>query len=137
MMHKMSVNEKADRAPYTTEEVFNSMYSFFEERILTLEYAGIARKRLTIDPGMGFFLSSDPEPSLAVLAHLAELKARFALPIMVSVSRKSFLRGGAAPDSHETARRTLEVELSVVKNGADYVRTHDVRQLKEALLRRK
>ena len=56
-----------------------------------LEAAGIARERIIVDPGMGFFLASNPEPSLAVLAHIKELKARYDLPMMISVSRKSFL----------------------------------------------
>ncbi len=41
---------------------------------------------------MGFFVGSDPENSLTLLRRLPDLKARFGLPMLVSVSRKSFLR---------------------------------------------
>jgi len=133
VMHAMMDGDKASRAAHTTQQVFDSIYSFFTTRLQQLEAAGVSRERLIIDPGMGFFLSSDPAPSFAVLSRIKELKERFGLPLMVSVSRKSFLRGGAAPDSPQTAARTLEVELDAVKNGADYIRTHDVRQLKTAL----
>jgi len=133
VMHAITDTDKAGRAAHTTKQVFDSLYSFFERRIPALERSGIARERLIIDPGMGFFLSSDPAPSFAVLAELGAFKSRFNLPVMVSVSRKSFLRGGAPPDSAEAAARTLELELQAVKNGADYIRTHDVRQIREAI----
>ena len=133
VMHKMSSTDKADRSPNTTGEVLASIDSFFEQRISALEKAGISRERLIIDPGMGFFLSSDPAPSFAVLARLAELKKRFGLPLMVSVSRKSFLRGSAHADSPEVAERTLSAELSAAKQGVDFIRTHDVGPLKKFL----
>ena len=82
---------------------------------------------------MGFFLSSKPEASYAVLEHLAEFKSHFGLPVMVSVSRKSFLRQGAPALSAEVALRTLELELVAVAQGADYIRTHEAGQLKQAL----
>ena len=41
---------------------------------------------------MGFFVGTDPENSLTLLRRLPDLKARFGLPLLVSVSRKSFLR---------------------------------------------
>src|SRR2546427_217917 len=80
--------------------------------VAALEAAGIARERLILDPGMGFFLSSRPEASLHVLAGLGRLKQEFGLPIMVSVSRKSFLAaitGRGRPDERGAA--TLAAEL--------------------------
>ncbi|ASO50198.1 hypothetical protein CHD73_23980 (plasmid) [Salmonella enterica subsp. enterica serovar Manhattan] len=41
---------------------------------------------------MGFFLGAAPETSLSVLARFDELRLRFDLPVLLSVSRKSFLR---------------------------------------------
>ena len=49
---------------------------FFEARIAALTEAGVARDRLILDPGMGFFLGADPEASFDVLRRLPELKAR-------------------------------------------------------------
>lgn len=133
VMHAITDTDKADRAAKTTQEVFESLYSFFEKRIPALEREGIARERMIIDPGMGFFLSSKSEPSYAVLEHLSEFKSHFDLPVMVSVSRKSFLRKGALPLSREVAAHTLELELTAAKQGVDYIRTHETQQLKKAL----
>ena len=96
--------------------------------------AGIARERIVIDPGMGFFLSSRPEASLHVLARLGELKRAFGLPVLVSVSRKSFLRAltGRA-SAAELDAATLAAELFAAEHGADYLRTHDPGALADAL----
>lgn len=133
VMHAMTDAERADRAARSTDEVIKSITRFFETRIAHLEAAGISRDRIIIDPGMGYFLSSLPEPSFAVLAHLSELKRQFNLPTMVCVSRKSFLREGAPLGSSELRARTLAAELIAVENGADYIRTHESKQLREAL----
>lgn len=133
VMHCISDIDKAVREPKTTEEVFASIHSFFDERIPTLEKAGIARERIIIDPGMGFFLSSNPEPSFAVLADIANFKKRYGLPVMISVSRKSFLRDGLPADHPDVARKSLELEHAAAGHGVDYVRTHDPRALRDAL----
>src|SRR5690625_3030121 len=66
--------------------------AFFDARIAALTGAGIKRNRLVLDPGMGFFLGAAPETSLSVLALFEELRLRFDWPVLLSVSRKSFLR---------------------------------------------
>ena len=99
-----------------------------------LERAGIARERLILDPGMGFFLSSRPEASLRVLAGLDRLKRAFGLPVLVSVSRKSFLRAIIGREAaSELGAATLAAELYAAEKGADYIRTHDPGALADAL----
>ncbi|HUC11396.1 MAG TPA: dihydropteroate synthase, partial [Stellaceae bacterium] len=92
IMHAVHGRGRAQRVELGAGEVWDRILAFFRDRIAALEHAGIARERLIIDPGMGFFLSSRPEASLHVLARLGELKRIFGLPVLVSVSRKSFLR---------------------------------------------
>jgi dihydropteroate synthase type 2 len=84
---------------------------------------------------MGFFLSSEAEASLIVLAGLERLKRAFDLPVLVSVSRKSFLAavtGRQSPDMRGPA--TLAAELYAAANGADFIRTHDPGALRDGLL---
>src|SRR6185295_17598302 len=95
--------------------------------------AGIARERIVIDPGMGFFLGADPEVSLTVLRRFPELKARYQLPMLISLSRKSFIRNLAKVDVADAGPATLAAELFAAANGADHLRTHDVKALKDAL----
>jgi dihydropteroate synthase type 2 len=132
VMHSIQAGQ-ADRRAAPEGDIVDHISRFFEARIAALEAAGIARARLVLDPGMGFFLGPTPATSLAVLARLGELKARFGLPVLVSVSRKSFLRAltGRAPD--EAGPASLAAELLAARNGADFVRTHEPAPLRDAL----
>jgi dihydropteroate synthase type 2 len=83
---------------------------------------------------MGFFLSSEAAASLTVLAGLDRLKQVFGLPVLVSVSRKSFLAavtGRKTPDALGPA--TLAAELYAAAKGVDYIRTHDPAALRDGL----
>ena len=104
-----------------------------DQRLTALEDAGIDRDRLIIDPGMGYFLGSTPEPSLAVLAGLGKLKERFGVPVLISPSRKSFLRTLTGTDLDRIGPATLAAELHAASQGVDFIRTHDVAALNDAL----
>jgi dihydropteroate synthase type 2 len=114
--------------------VWRHIHDFFAERIPQLERAGIARQRLILDPGMGLFLSSQPGASLRVLRGLEELKRAFGSPILVSVSRKSFLaRLTGRDDATTLGAATLAAELYAARHGADLIRTHDPAALRDGL----
>ena len=89
--------------------------------------------RCVLDPGMGFFLGNRPETSWVVLRHIDRLKKAFDLPVLLSVSRKSFLRAlvDCTPDAAGPA--SLSAELFAARQQVDYIRTHDVGQLDQAL----
>ncbi|MEE9382260.1 MAG: dihydropteroate synthase [Nannocystaceae bacterium] len=112
--------------------VWSRIFDFFDERVHTLSAAGIASERLILDPGMGFFLGDTPEPSLRVLARIGELKRRYGLATLVSVSRKSFLRHVAGRETTAVGAATLAAELYAVRAGVEFVRTHDVAALRDA-----
>ncbi|MEV5899880.1 dihydropteroate synthase [Streptomyces sp. NBC_00015] len=133
VMHSVQRRGPATEVRTDPTEVCRGIEEFFAERLGALEAAGVRRDRLVIDPGLGHFLGSGPEPSLRTLAHLERLKARFDVPVLVSPSRKSFLRtltGSALP---EIGPATLAAELYAARSGADYIRTHDVAALRDAL----
>jgi dihydropteroate synthase type 2 len=110
-----------------------SLESFFKTRVAALEAAGIARERLILDPGMGFFLGDTPEPSLRVLARIGELRERHGLPLLVCVSRKSFLGAVTGAPVERRGAATLAAELWAARCGVEHLRTHDVRALRDAL----
>jgi len=101
--------------------------AFFDQRIAFCAAAGIAPERLVLDPGMGFFLSSDPTVSREVLCRLPELVARFAQPIYVGISRKSFVCTDADPHARSVA--SLPFELQAIADGAGFLRTHEPKLL--------
>jgi dihydropteroate synthase type 2 len=134
VMHAAGGIGRAEPLDLDSGEVWWRIEAFFAERINSLERAGIARERLILDPGMGLFLSRRPEASVYVLTRIGRLKERFGLPVMVSVSRKSFLgaiTGRESPGARGPA--TLAAELFAASHGADYIRTHDPAALHDAL----
>ena len=135
VMHMVERGARAQRVDLDAETVWRGVDGFFAERLSQLENAGIARERLILDPGMGFFLSSRAEASVSVLAGIGRLKSRFGLPVMISVSRKSFLgalTGRTKPGELNGA--TLAAELYAAAQGVDMIRTHDPGALRDALL---
>jgi dihydropteroate synthase type 2 len=135
VMHAIAAEGgRAVQMDRSAAEVWRHIEDFFAGRIARLAASGIARERLVLDPGMGLFLSTRAQASLHVLARLPLLKQRFGLPVMVSVSRKSFLSaitGRAAPAERGPA--TLAAELFAAAQGADLIRTHDPAALSDAL----
>ena len=114
-------------------EIMSLLFDFFDQRVAALEAAGVRRSRLVLDPGMGHFLGKDPEVSLTVLRNLGTLSSRYGLPLLVSVSRKSFIRNLASVDVAGSGAATLAAELFAASRGAGCLRTHDVRALRQAL----
>ena len=133
VMHSVRGSGRATRVRTDPGTIVESIERFFAERLARLGAAGVERQRLLLDPGMGFFVGSRPEPSLAVLGDLPRLKRRFGLPVWISVSRKSFLAAITGRKTPELGAATLAAELYAAAQGADYIRTHDVRALRDAL----
>ncbi len=134
VMHSVQRLGPATMVETKPDKVFKGIIEFFEERLKALQGAGIPLKRIILDPGMGFFLGSNPESSTFALKHIGVLKEYFHLPVLVGVSRKSFLStivGGRAP--LERGAATLASEIYLCEMGVEYIRTHDVRALGDAL----
>ncbi|HTW35007.1 MAG TPA: dihydropteroate synthase [Rhizomicrobium sp.] len=134
VMHAVQEGGRAERIAVSPAEILDRVLTFFGRRLPLLEAAGIARERLILDPGMGFFLGTDPEASYKVLRHLETLRRAFSLPVLVSVSRKSFLRKITGKGPQEAGAATLAAELFAAAKGADYIRTHEPGALKDGLL---
>jgi dihydropteroate synthase type 2 len=138
VMHMVQPEGVAVRTDVPATEIFDRVIRFFESRLEALINAGVTRDRLILDPGMGQFVGTDPENSFILLRRLPDLKARFGLPLLVSVSRKGFLRRlvNRPPAESGPARlhgETLAAELLAAANGADYIRTHAPAPLRDGL----
>ena len=133
VMHAIQPAGPATRTRTDPAAVWAGIGRFFSQRLPALQAAGIGKDRLIIDPGLGYFLGSSPEPSLMALARIPELKDTFGLPVLVSPSRKSFLRALTGRNIAESGPATLAAEIFAAWQGADYIRTHDVAATRDAL----
>jgi len=127
VMHRATGSDRADGDP------LDRVLRFLEDRVGALERAGVAPGRIVVDPGMGLFLDPAPEASIEVLQGLDRLRRGLGLPVLVGVSRKSFLGALTGRPIAERGPATLAAELYAAAHGADYIRTHDVRALRDAL----
>ena len=101
------------------------------QQVAVAERAGITRDRIAIDPGIGF--AKTAEQSVELLRRLPEL-LRLGLPIVVGVSRKSFL--GALTSEEDPRRRlpgSLAAGLFALSHGASILRVHDVAETMQAI----
>ncbi len=137
IMHSIATGARAERTDVPELKIIEPIMNFFLRRVGELERAGISRERLILDPGMGFFLGSDPAVSLTVLRDLDRI-ATLGLPLCISTSRKSFIGAvlgapGRPRPVDQRSAGTLATELWAMQSGVEYVRTHDVRALRDAL----
>ena len=83
---------------------------------------GLSLDRIIIDPGIGF--GKTKNDNFKIIKNLNQFKS-LKVPIMIGVSRKSFLQS-----NNDIPLDRLETSLSVLSlavfNGADIVRVHDV-----------
>lgn len=134
VMHAIQAHGPATREDVPPDRIMDRITAFFDARLAALESAGIARDRLILDPGMGFFLGTNPQTSMTVLERLPELKDRYGLPLLVSVSRKSFLRALVDNDETWLDSMTAATEtMAVRQGGAVYIRTHAPQALRDGL----
>ena len=133
LMHMVQERGVAVRTDVPAGEIFDRVTAFLDARIDALTKAGIARERLILDPGMGQFLGTDPENSWLLLRRLPELKARYRLPLLVSLSRKGFLRKLVNRPALESGAASLAAELFAEAQGATLIRTHAPGALKDGL----
>ncbi len=110
----------------------DEILTFFQERIKTLGDEGIEKERIIVDPGMGFFLGGNPEPSLKVLHALKRLKTLGA-KTFISTSRKSFIGTTLKRDIPQRGAGTLATEIWAALQDVDFIRTHDVSSLNDGL----
>ena len=133
-MHSLHGPNHITRDDIPVADVVDAVIRFFEKRLAILERACVARQRVIVDPGMGFFLGSNPYASFAALAGIDRIKRALGLPLLVSVSRKSFLRRiTARSDAMQVGAATLAAEIYAALAGADFFRTHDVAALADAM----
>jgi dihydropteroate synthase type 2 len=136
VMHSVSSSPRAERIDVPADQVVERVREFFALRISELYNAGIDRSRLILDPGMGYFAGTNPSCSLRLLRALSELREFGA--ICVSTSRKSFI-GAVLANAHgprpvtQRAAGTLATEIWAALQNVEYIRTHDVAPLHDAL----
>lgn len=118
--------------------------NLLRQSVAIAKKAQIPNQKIVVDPAIGFFrktavgrfstkINSDwLKRDVLVLQNLRFIKDGH--PLLVSVSRKSFIGQLLnEPDPEQRLYGSLGAEIVAVANGADIIRTHNVRATKDAI----
>jgi dihydropteroate synthase len=103
---------------------------FFAHSLVLADKAGIPRTRIILDPGIAF--GKTALQNVKVIARLNELMD-FGCPILVGVSRKTFLGSLVEGGIECTLVGTIAASLAALAGGASIFRVHDVAEHVAAL----
>ena len=96
---------------------------FFSKKIQVLNEFGI--NDIILDPGFGF--AKDYNQNYDILKNLSLLN-KFNLPILVGLSRKSFVKKKFGSSDRDSLNGTIKLNKIAVDNGAHILRVHDVKE---------
>ncbi|MGB9124038.1 MAG: dihydropteroate synthase [Nitrosotalea sp.] len=114
------------------------------QSVLMALKSGIPKSKIVVDPAIGFFrqkakgilftkINSDwLQRDILVLRNLNKIKDRY--PVLISISRKSFIgKILNEPDPEKRIYGSIAAETFAALNGADILRTHNVKATSDAI----
>lgn len=113
------------------ENVFEEVQNYLFSRIEYAKDCGIDESNIIIDPGIGF--AKNLESNLILIKNIGKLCGG-KYPIMMALSRKSFLEQITSRKVEDRLAGTLASNLYSVMNGATFVRVHDVKETVDSIM---
>ena len=138
-MHAQGSPRTMQKNP-TYKNIVREAGEFFRERLKRLNACGIASDHVAFDPGIGF--GKTLEHNLQLLANVRRF-TKLRRPLLLGVSRKSFIGKLLGADLNERLPASLACATLAVADGVQIIRAHDVAEtvravrMAEALLARK
>ena len=111
------------RAGYT--DVVKEVIDELKESVSIALDAGVPEERIIVDPGIGFAKRS--YHNILILKNLNLFK-KLGYPVLVGLSRKSFLGVYTGLLPEERLVPTIAANAISIYNGADIIRVHDVKE---------
>ncbi len=127
VMHSLSVPADKNIVLPDGCDAVAEVLAWAEERIKSLENAGIKRERLIFDIGIGF--GKTAAQSQKLIEGISQFQS-LGVPLFVGHSRKSFLGASSVADADQ---KTLKISKFLAKNGVEYLRVHNVEIHKNVL----
>ena len=111
-------------------DILDDVERFFERSLNIAAGAGVALGRILLDPGVGF--GKTRQQNHACIWNLDRFR-RFGAPILVGLSRKSFIGGIIDAEVDRRLPGTLAADTIALIRGASVLRVHDVAENRAAL----
>nr|WP_222858440.1 dihydropteroate synthase [Paraburkholderia phenoliruptrix] len=134
VMHMLGEPQTMQLGEPAYGDVVSEVSEFLNERVTALRQAGIARERISVDPGFGFG-KAVVEHNYALLARLADSAppADPPYPILAGMSRKSMIGAVTGRPAAERVAGSVAAAVLAAERGAAILRVHDVAQTVDAL----
>ena len=129
VMHMKGTPRDMQKAPFY-HDVVGEVKAFFRERLDHLVAQGVDRKKVILDPGIGF--GKRLEDNLALVRGIPSF-LELGCPLLLGPSRKSFIGRVLDLPVDERLEGTLAVVAIAVFLGATLVRVHDVLAARRAV----
>jgi dihydropteroate synthase len=129
LMHMQGTPQTMQINPQYTN-VVNEVKLFLEARANDLVSEGIDKSRMILDPGFGF--GKTFEHNIELLQHLESFHS-LKLPLLVGLSRKSFIRKILSGEHDDHLSGSIAAAIFSVIKGAKILRVHDIKETKSAL----
>jgi dihydropteroate synthase len=129
LMHMKGNPRTMQNSPSYTS-LMDEILRYLQEAIDRALEAGIDRNKIVVDPGIGF--GKTVRDNLNILNNLNEFKI-LGRPILIGTSRKSFIGKIINAGPRKRIYATVSSCVLAARNGAHIVRTHDVREVSQAL----
>ena len=111
-------------------DILDDVERFFERSLNLAAGAGVPFSRILLDPGVGF--GKTRQQNHACIWNLDHFR-RFGAPILVGLSRKSFIGGIIDAEVDRRLPGTLAADTIALMRGASVLRVHDVIENRAAL----
>jgi dihydropteroate synthase len=134
VMHMLGEPQTMQLGEPNYDDVVGAVRDFLAERVTALQQAGVARGRISVDPGFGFG-KAVVEHNYALLAHLPDTapQADPPYPILAGMSRKSMIGAVIGRPAPERVAGSIAAAVCAAERGAAILRVHDVAQTVDAL----
>jgi dihydropteroate synthase len=133
LMHMAFPHGKITETSCKDPDIVASVKQFLASRVEACLKAGILRENLILDPGIGHGnFGKNLDQNLSLLKNLAEFK-EFNLPLLVGVSRKTFIGELLGQPVEERLFGSIGASVVAAINGASIIRTHDVQETLDAV----
>jgi dihydropteroate synthase len=113
-----------------TIDIMADIAMFFSRSLDIADRAGIARRNIVLDPGIGFGKTADQ--SITAIARVAEFTS-FGLPLLLGASRKRFIETVAPAPPDQRLGGSIAAHVLAATAGAAIIRAHDVAETVQAL----
>lgn len=129
LMHMQGIPENMQDKP-EYGDVVDEIYRYLEQRAANCVSKGIRKEQIYIDPGFGF--GKTLNHNLQILGQLSRFKT-LGYSILVGLSRKSMFGKILNVETEDRLYGSLAGALLALMQGANIIRTHDVKETMDIL----